>query len=148
MALAPQFHSLRGDGPIAFLKGSAEIYVTDAKAENPRRFDHNPRGKSELRWDGHGSRISYFVGGEQGEHSKKTIIVELDKAGNVVMEAPVPDDVNMRFVEDFKWLPNGKARLGGSMNPRNCILEDLDPATGGDNELAGRQVRLVCSIAR
>ena len=118
------------DGSIAFLKGSAELYITDANGRNPRRLDHDPRGKSMLRWDGYRNRISYLVAGEHGEAGEKAIIVELDAGGNAVMEAPIPQDVNMRFVEDFDWQPNGKARLGGSMNPRNCILEDLDPANG------------------
>jgi Transposase IS66 family len=30
------------DGPIGVLKGSAELYVTDANAENPRRLGHLP----------------------------------------------------------------------------------------------------------
>jgi hypothetical protein len=118
------------DAPIAFLKGSAKLYVTDADGRNPRRFDHDPRGKSTLRWDGHRSRISYLVPREHGESGEMAIIVELDAAGNVVMEAPIPHDEGYRFLEDFEWLPNGKARLGGSANPRSCTLMDLDPQTG------------------
>lgn len=118
------------DAPIAFLKGNVELYVTDADGRNPRRLDHDPRGKSTLRWDGYRGRISYLVPREHGESGEMAIIVELDAAGNVVMEAPIPHDDAMRFVEDFEWLPNGKAQQGGSANPRNCTLGDLDPQTG------------------
>jgi hypothetical protein len=118
------------DAPIAFLKGNVELYVTDADGRNPRRLDHDPRGKSTLRWDGYRSRISYLVPREHGESGEMAIIVELDAPGNVVMEAPIPHDDSMRFVEDFEWLPNGRARLGGSVNPRNCMLQDFDPETG------------------
>lgn len=118
------------DGPLAFLKGSSELYVTDANAENPRRLDHDARGKWMLRWDAYRGTISYLVPRAHGESGEMAIIVELDASGNVVLEAPIPHDDEMRFVEDFEWLPNGNARLGGSVNPRNCVLMDLEPQTG------------------
>jgi hypothetical protein len=127
------------NAPIAFLKDSVELYVTDADGRNPRRLDHDPRGKSNLRWDGYRSRISYLVPRAHGESSEMAVIVELDPAGNIVLEAPIPHDDSMRFVEDFQWLPNGKARLGGSVNPRNCVMVDLDPQTGEEtNAQAGK----------
>lgn len=90
-----------------------------------------------LRWDSHRGCISYLVPKEHD--NEMAIIVELDAAGNIVMQTPIPYDGGYRFIEDFEWLPNGKARLGGSANPRNCGQVDLNPETGEEsNGQAGK----------
>lgn len=129
------------DGPIAFLKGN-DIYVTDTNGRNPHQVGSDPRAKRTLRWDPYRTKISYLVHGTGDEMAR---IVEVDPKGNKTMEVPIPHDEGMRFVEDFDWLPNGKARLGGSANPRNCILEDLDPQTG---EVTNGQAGKCNSFAR
>src|SRR5262249_5372042 len=44
-----------------------------------------------------------------------------------------PPTEGLRFVEQLDWVNSTKIRVGGSMNPRNCELFDLDVETGRES---------------
>ncbi len=120
-----------GGDRIAFLKGN-HVFVADADGKNASQIDKDPRRKARLRWDAVHGRFGFLTDPTGGELSR---FVTMDLAGKILAEAAIrpptnPPTQGMRFVESLEWLPNGKIRLGGSVNPWNCEQFDQDPATG------------------
>jgi len=68
--------------------------------------------------------------------------VVIDLTGKVLADIPIrpatdPPRGAMRFVEHLEWLPDGKIRVDGSLNPCNCEQFDLDLATGEESNWVG-----------
>lgn len=137
LIIAFSFSSLPLSGAepgVAFLK-SGHVFVADSEGANLRQLDDDPRPKGKLLWDGVRKRLSYWVAGTNGE---KTRLVVIDLSGKRVAEVAVrpvtnPPTSGLRFVEDLEWLPDGKIRAGGSINPSNCEQFDLDINSGRES---------------
>jgi hypothetical protein len=86
-----------------------------------------------LRWNDARKYLSYFVpptGAEKGR------FVMISPEGKVIGERVIRQDpavYGIRGVERFDWLPDGRARVDGSTNPRSCQMFDLDPDTNEES---------------
>jgi hypothetical protein len=122
------------DGQLAFIRDN-HVFIADSNAANPRQIDKDPREKADLHWDPFQKRISYFVGSYHNNELDRLVVI--DFAGNQAAEASIrpgtESDLGLRFVEGLDWLPDGKARLWGSINPSNCEMFDFDVKTGQES---------------
>jgi Tol biopolymer transport system component len=112
----------------AFLK-DGHIFIADSEAGAPRQVDRDPREKEDLQWDPKWKRFSYFVRGDR----ELAHLVVVDLTGRQ-LDVPIRPSTGttagfMRFVESSLWLPDGRLRVTGSINPSNCEQFDFDVAT-------------------
>lgn len=122
-------------GSVAFLKGN-HVFVSDEAGDSVRQIDNDTRRKGLLRWDPYSRRLSVLVDRKDKREVERVAVMQLD--GTIIAEASIPPITDpptccMRFVSDLSWLPNGKLRIEGSVNPMNCLLFDLDVQTGQDS---------------
>lgn len=64
----------------------------------------------------------------QGGGKARLVVINL--AGQITEEVEIrpptePPTEGLRFVEDIDWVSDGVARIGGSINPKNCEIFDL-----------------------
>jgi hypothetical protein len=123
-----------GGDRIGFLKGD-HIFIADADGSNARQIDSDPRWKDKLRWDAARQRLGCEVERRGDEMSR---FVVMDLSGKLLKEVAIrpvtdPPTRGMRFVEDIEWLPNGRIRVSGSVNPYNFEMFDLDIDTGQES---------------
>ncbi len=123
-----------GADRIAFIKED-HIFIADSDGNNVRQIDSDSRGKGMLRWDAARNRLAYFVHPVGGEKAR---LVVIGIGGNTIAEAVIrppsnPPTEGMRGVEQLEWLANGKAWIGGSINPSNCEMFDFDIQTAEES---------------
>ncbi len=117
---------LAGSTDVAFLRGTDVVIVSEDGASTLElRADARPKGK--LRWLPWGNRLSYIVKSQAGGKAR---LVVIDLTGQIVKEIEIrpltdPPTEGLRFVEDIDWVSEDVARIGGSINPKNCEIFDL-----------------------
>jgi hypothetical protein len=111
-------------------KFDIKIIVEDGSGDE-LSLPHDERQKFFLRWLPDGQRISYLARASNGALGRLVIV---DLTGKVLKEFDIrPPDQNiqgMRFIEKMFWVGADTVRIGGSINPRNCEIADLDVRTG------------------
>ena len=120
---------------VAFIKDN-HVYVSNDEGGVARQVDADPRPKTDLGWDRKRKRISYFV--ERDTSLARLVLVDLN--GRQVADIKIRPDLKppagfMRFVEKSLWLPDGRLRLVGSINPSNCEQFDFDVASEEESNI-------------